>query len=71
MCMGGGAADIPEVEKPDPIVTDEDANAGGGVIASRDRSKIAALYGPDSMRSTGALGLPGPASTAGKRALGA
>ena len=70
MCMGGSPK-IPEEKKPDPIVTDEDENSGKGVMRSRDRSKIAALYGPDSMRKTGATGLPGGAATAGKTSTGA
>lgn len=70
MCFGGGA-DIPEQEKPDPIVKDEDENKGSSAIAARERSKVAALYGEDSMRATGSMGLPGGAATAGKKVTGA
>lgn len=70
MCFGGGAEPA-EVKKADPVVTDEDQNKGSSVIASRERAKVAALYGPASMRTTGALGLMGPASTAAKRVTGA
>jgi len=69
MCMS--SPKIPEAKKPDPIVKDEDAASGARAIASRDRSKIAELYGEKSLRVTGALGLPGAATTAAKTALGA
>lgn len=70
MCIGGGG-DIPEPKKPDPVVTDENQAGGGRAQLSRDRSKIASLYGEDSMRVTGGMGLAGAAQTAGKKAIGA
>jgi len=71
MCVGGGKPDIPEPTKPDPIVKDEDQQSGGRAAASRDRSKIAALYGDKSMNVTGGMGLPGSAATAGAKVVGA
>lgn len=70
MCIGG-SQDVPETKKPDPVVTDENQAGGGRAHLERDRSKVAALYGADSMRVTGGMGLPGGASTVGKKAIGA
>lgn len=71
MCMGGGPQDIPEPKKPDPVVTNEDQAGGARASAAVDRSKIAALYGEDSMRVTGGLGLTSGAQTVGKKVVGA
>lgn len=70
MCLGG-SPDMPAVQKPDPVVVNEDQAAGGRSAQSAGRSKIAALYGERSMRVTGGMGLPGGAQTAAKTALGA
>lgn len=71
MCMGSpDIPDIPEPKKPDPVVTDENQAGGGRAKLERDRSKVAAMYGEDSMRVTGGIGLPGGAQTAGKKAIG-
>jgi hypothetical protein len=66
--------DIPDptaAPKPDPIVTDEDQQGGEGARKSANKSKIAALYGSQSFAVTGASGVAGGATTAGKTALGA
>lgn len=70
MCLVD-SPDIPEPAKPDPVVTDENQAGGGRAQLARDRSKVAALYGEDSMRVTGGMGLAGGAQTAGKKAIGA